>query len=153
MRSMGASVGILGLQSGEDVNHNTEQVQATVQRVKRLGVTLSIDDFGTGYPSLSNLKRFEVDKLKIDRSFIRDLVTDEDDAAIIRAIIQMARSLNLHTIAEGVEDGSLLARLQEFGCDEAQGYCLARPMPAEGFVDFVRQWQRRPVQREGEESP
>lgn len=131
--------------------HNTEQVLATVQRLKRLGVTLSIDDFGTGYSSLSYLKRFEVDKLKIDRSFVRDLATDEDDAAIIRAIIQMARSLGLRTIAEGVEDAGLLARLQAFGCDEAQGYCLARPLSAAAFVDFVTQWQSRLVHREGEE--
>lgn len=123
--------------------HNTEQVLTTVQRLKRLGVTLSIDDFGTGYSSLSYLKRFEVDKLKIDRSFVRDLATDEDDAAIIRAIIQMARSLSLRTIAEGVEDADLLDRLQAFGCDEAQGYCYARPMPAASFADFVTQWTER----------
>lgn len=150
MRSMGTSVGILGLQAGEDVNHNTEQVQTTVQRLKRLGVTLSIDDLGTGYSSLSNLKRFEVDKLKIDRSFIRDLATDEDDAAIMRAIIQMARSLNLRTLAEGVENGDMLARLRDFACDEAQGYFFAQPMAEQAFVAFFGQWRGRQLLMEGE---
>ncbi|HCY15571.1 MAG TPA: GGDEF domain-containing protein [Curvibacter sp.] len=130
--------------------HNTEQVLATVQRLKRLGVKLSIDDFGTGYSSLSYLKRFEVDKLKIDQSFIRDLATDSDDAAIIRAIIQMARSLNLRTIAEGVEDAGMLAQLRLFECDEAQGYLFARPMPAPAFTAFVAEWSGRQLLREGD---
>ena len=95
--------------------HDTELVLSTVRRLKRLGVTLSIDDFGTGYSSLSYLKRFDVDKLKIDQSFIRDLSTNADDMAIVRAIIQMAKSLNLKTIAEGVETEDLVAPLQLFG--------------------------------------
>ena len=82
---------------------DTENILSTVKRLKSMGVRLSIDDFGTGYSSLSHLKRFEVDKLKIDQSFIRDLATDPEDAAIVRAIIQMARSLGLRTVAEGVE--------------------------------------------------
>ena len=116
---------------------NTEQVLASVQRLKLLGVKLSIDDFGTGYSSLSYLKRFDVDKLKIDQSFIRDLGTDPDDAAIILAIIQMARSLNLKTVAEGVETAEMVARLRQFKCDEAQGYYFARPMPAPALFDFL----------------
>jgi diguanylate cyclase (GGDEF)-like protein len=117
--------------------YNTENVLASVQRLKQLGVKLSIDDFGTGYSSLSYLKRFAVDKLKIDQSFIRDLANDPDDAAIIRAIIQMARNLNLKTIAEGVEDASTLEQLRLFQCDEAQGYYFARPMTAQAFVEFI----------------
>jgi EAL domain-containing protein (putative c-di-GMP-specific phosphodiesterase class I) len=100
-------------------------------------VKLSIDDFGTGYSSLSYLKRFAVDKLKIDQSFIRDLATDPDDAAIIRAIIQMAHGLNLTTIAEGVENAGMLEQLRIFNCDEAQGYHFARPMPAAEFERFL----------------
>jgi len=116
---------------------NVEHVLATVKRLKRLGVKLSIDDFGTGYSSLSYLKRFDVDKLKIDQSFIRDLATDPDDAAIVRAIIQMAKNLNLKTIAEGVEDLEMLEQLCVFRCDEAQGYHFARPMPAEAFAAYL----------------
>ncbi len=116
---------------------NTESVLATVKRLKLLGVKLSIDDFGTGYSSLSYLKRFAVDKLKIDQSFIRDLASDPDDAAIVRAIIQMARSLNLKTIAEGVEDLEMLEHLRIFHCDEAQGYLFARPMPAADFARYL----------------
>ena len=117
---------------------DTENVLATVKRLKIMGVRLSIDDFGTGYSSLSYLKRFEVDKLKIDQSFIRDLATDPEDAAIVRAIIQMARSLGLRTVAEGVETQDVLDHLRLFHCDEAQGYFHARPMPADDFVAFCQ---------------
>ncbi len=117
--------------------HNTESVLSAVERLKRMGVKLSIDDFGTGYSSLSYLKRFAVDRLKIDQSFVRDLAVDPDDAAIVRAIIQMARSLGLTTIAEGVEDAGTLALLAGFGCDEAQGFHYSRPMPPEDLPAFL----------------
>lgn len=117
---------------------NAESVLASVKRIKLMGVKISIDDFGTGYSSLSYLKRFDIDKLKIDQSFVRDLATDPDDAAIVRAIIQMARSLNLRTIAEGVETVEMLELLRTFQCDEAQGYYFARPMPAESMEAYLR---------------
>ncbi|HCY15138.1 MAG TPA: hypothetical protein DHV21_04035 [Curvibacter sp.] len=123
---------------------NVEQVLATVKGLKRLGVKLSIDDFGTGYSSLSYLKRFDIDKLKIDQSFIRDLATDPDDAAIVHAIVQMAHSLNLQAIAEGVENAAMLQQLRDFGCDEAQGYYFARPMPAEEFERYLAGLQLPP---------
>jgi diguanylate cyclase len=117
---------------------NTEQVLAIVRRLKGLGVKLSIDDFGTGYSSLSYLKRFAVDKLKIDRSFVADLLVDADDGAIVRAIVQMAHGLGLTTIAEGVEDAAVAQRLIELGCEEAQGFHFARPLPPDQFAAFMR---------------
>lgn len=116
---------------------DVENVLASVKRIKMMGVKISIDDFGTGYSSLSYLKRFDIDKLKIDQSFVRDLATDPNDTAIVRAIIQMARSMNLKTIAEGVETVEMLELLRTFHCDEAQGYYFARPMPAESMDTYL----------------
>ncbi len=116
---------------------DTENVLQTVQRLKLLGVKLSIDDFGTGYSSLAYLSRFAVDKVKIDQSFVRGLTTSPGDAAIVRAIIQMARSMGLRTIAEGVEEQHLYDYLRAHHCDEAQGYHIGRPMPAEQFAAHV----------------
>jgi diguanylate cyclase (GGDEF)-like protein len=118
---------------------NVDQVLTTIKALKRLGVKLAIDDFGTGYSSLSYLKRFNVDKLKIDQSFVRDLATDPDDAAIVKAIIQMAHSLNLQALAEGVENLEILERLGPIRCDQAQGYHFARPMPADQFATYLAQ--------------
>ena len=121
-----------------------EKVLATVHQLKTLGVKFSIDDFGTGYSSLSYLKRFNVDKLKIDQSFVRDMADDPNDAAIVNAIIQMAKSLNLTTIAEGVENARQLELLRQQNCDEVQGYHFARPMPASEFASFMTE-RRTPV--------
>ena len=116
---------------------DTENVLQTVRRLKLLGVKLSIDDFGTGYSSLAYLSRFAVDKVKIDQSFVRGLTTSSGDAAIVRAIIQMARSMGLRTIAEGVEEQHLYDYLRAQHCDEAQGYHIGHPMPAEQFAAYV----------------
>ena len=117
---------------------NVDSVLATVMRLKRLGVMLSIDDFGTGYSSLTYLRRFAVDKLKIDQSFIRDLVADAESGAIVLAIVQMACSLNLVTVAEGIEDDGVLAHLRAIGCDQGQGYGIARPMPSDALLEFLQ---------------
>ncbi|MBI3531138.1 MAG: EAL domain-containing protein, partial [Burkholderiales bacterium] len=138
LKESGLPPALLELELTESILiQNVDGVLASLQNLKRLGVQLSIDDFGTGYSSLAYLKRFDIDRLKIDRTFVRDLATDPDDAAIVRAIIQMANSLNLRTIAEGVETEDMLAQLRAFGCDEVQGFLFARPMPAADMARFL----------------
>lgn len=117
---------------------NVDGVVAALDRLKHLGVKLAIDDFGTGYSSLSYLKRLAIDKLKIDQSFVRELAQNADDEAIVRAIIQMAQSLKLKTIAEGIESAEVLQKLRTFGCNEGQGFYFARPMPAAELSTFVQ---------------
>ncbi len=121
--------------------NDTENVLETVKTIKELGIKLSIDDFGTGYSSLSYLKRFAVDKLKIDQSFIRDLLNDKEDASIVKTIIQMAKSFNLRSIAEGVENKEVLAVIEKFGCDEVQGYYFAKPMALNEFENYYNNYR------------
>jgi diguanylate cyclase (GGDEF)-like protein len=116
---------------------DVDQVQALVRRLRQRGMHFSIDDFGTGYSSLAYLKRMDIDKLKIDRSFVHDLGQTADAAAIVEAIVEMAHKLGLRTVAEGVESPELLQRLREIGCDEAQGYLHARPMAAPEFARYL----------------
>jgi len=115
-------------------------VLSTLRTLRDQGVRLSIDDFGTGYSSLAYLKRLAVNKLKIDQSFVRNLDGDAEDAAIVRAIIEMAHRLNLRTVAEGVETVEVLHSLRRFACDEAQGYYFARPLPVDEFERFLSNW-------------
>jgi diguanylate cyclase (GGDEF)-like protein/PAS domain S-box-containing protein len=125
------------------VMHNPDQAVKLLSKLKDMGIQLSIDDFGTGYSSLNYLKRFPLDSLKIDRSFIQDLPGNSDDAAITRAIIAMAHSLRLKVIAEGVETEQQLSFLREHGCDEMQGYYFSKPLPENEFVVLLRQHARR----------
>ena len=114
---------------------------AQMNQLHDRGIRMSIDDFGTGYSSLSYLKKFNVSKLKIDQSFVRDISDDSDDKAIVSAIIKLASSMGMQTIAEGVETASQLAFLRLQGCDEVQGYYFSRPLSVADFEAFVGAWQ------------
>ncbi len=116
------------------VMHDVESTLAALRALKTLGVNLSLDDFGTGYSSLSYLRRFPIDELKIDRSFIADIHTNPDDTAIAGAIVAMGRSLGLSVVAEGVEKKEQVDKLSALGCNQVQGYFYARPMPASAFL-------------------
>jgi diguanylate cyclase (GGDEF)-like protein len=122
---------------------NLDLTTEMLHRLHGLGVRLAIDDFGTGHSSLAYLKRFPMDCLKIDRSFVRDIVDDPDDAAIATTIVTLAKHLRLGVVAEGVETESQLEILRRQGCEEAQGYFYSRPLPPKDFADWYRDYQRR----------
>ena len=111
-----------------------------LKQINALGVTLSIDDFGTGYSSLAYLRNMPISALKIDRAFIRDLLTNPQDQLIARSIIQLAQSLKLKVIAEGVETTEVMARLQAMGCDQVQGYYFSRPLPLPELQLWLARW-------------
>jgi len=117
--------------------HSPETSVKTLYDLKKLGIRISLDDFGTGHSSLSYLKRFPIDTLKIDQSFVRDINTDPDTAAIVTAIIAMAHSLRLKVIAEGVEFSEQATFLKRYSCDQMQGYLIKAPVPAAEFFDLI----------------
>ncbi len=122
--------GCLELEITESMTLDVGRAIATLHQLKELGVSISIDDFGTGYSSLSYLKTFPVDRLKIDQSFIRQMLSDTNDRSIVATIISLAHNLNLQVVAEGVETGAQSAFLASHGCDEMQGYYISKPLPA-----------------------
>ena len=126
---------------------NAEATSTTLRKLKVLGVRIAIDDFGTGYSSLSYLKRFPIDSLKIDRSFVTELPGNQDDATIAQAIITMAHALRLKVIAEGVETEAQLEFLTANGCDEIQGYYFSRPLPAAQCTQLLRDKRKLPLPR------
>jgi len=119
------------------IMHDPERSLEVLSRLNDMGVNLSIDDFGTGYSSLSYLKRLPVKQLKIDRSFVSDMMTDKDDAMIVRSTIDLAHNLGLDTVAEGVEKDEVLTRLKEMKCDLAQGYLISRPLSSDDFMNYL----------------
>jgi diguanylate cyclase (GGDEF)-like protein len=120
-----------------------QRAEATLNRLAAQGFKLSIDDFGTGYSSLAYLKRLPVSELKIDKSFVMGMETDESDAKIVRSTIDLAHNLGLSVVAEGVESAAILAQLRELGCDEAQGYFISKPLPAGEFNAWRARWEAR----------
>jgi diguanylate cyclase (GGDEF)-like protein len=138
----GAPPGTLTLELTESaVMADPFRAASILGRLSRMGVRLALDDFGTGYSSLAYLKRLPVDELKIDRSFVAHMAADADDAAIVRSTIELARSLRLSTVAEGVETTAALATLRSFGCESVQGFLFGRPVPA----DETREWAQKHV--------
>ncbi len=127
--------------------HDTDRALQTLEALNQHGVRLAIDDFGTGYSSLAYLKRFAIDTLKIDRTFVRDVPDDADDRAIVRSIIALAHSLNLSVVAEGVESERQLDFLRHQGCEAAQGYLISAPLPAAAVPAFVRRWHDASARR------
>jgi EAL domain-containing protein (putative c-di-GMP-specific phosphodiesterase class I) len=122
------------------IMRDPDQAVDKLQALDRLGIRLSIDDFGTGYSSLAHLKRFPI--IKIDQSFIQDITTNPDDAAIAQAIIALAESLRLKVIAEGVETRGQLDLLRRYHCDQMQGYLFSKPLPAEQMLELLRSGRR-----------
>ena len=118
------------------VMHDPEYALGILKQLSKLGVKLSIDDFGTGYSSLAYLKRLPVNELKIDRTFVKDMVHDEDDQVIVRTTVDLSHNLGLSVVAEGAEDQETVDALYKLGCDEVQGYFFARPMP----IDELKNW-------------
>jgi len=116
---------------------DVEAARMSLTELKDIGVRISVDDFGTGYSSMNYLKRFPIDTLKIDQTFVREIPTDPDDTAITSAIIALGHALRLDVVAEGVETYPQMHFLQDQGCDRAQGYLLSRPKPAPEFAEWV----------------
>jgi diguanylate cyclase (GGDEF)-like protein/PAS domain S-box-containing protein len=140
LRETGVDASLIEFEITESLlMHDPEAAARTLASLKESGVRLSMDDFGTGYSSLGYLKRFPIDKLKIDRTFVHDISTDPDGAALTRAIIHLAQNLRLTVVAEGVETEDQLAFLRANGCDEMQGYLFARPTDPEACANMLRE--------------
>jgi len=131
--------GLLEIELTESILiHDTEIIRQALFQLKQLGVKLSIDDFGTGYSNLPYLRMLHLDKIKIDQSFIKHMTTNENDKVIVRSAIDLAHNLGLKVVAEGVEMVSAVELLEEFGCDQLQGYHFGKPMSPELFVGFIK---------------
>jgi len=139
LESSGMKPELLELELTESmVMQNVERAGKLLSAIKQLGVRLAIDDFGVGYSSLTHLKRFPIDTLKVDRSFIRELPQNPEDKAITEAIIAMGKSLNLTVVAEGVETLEQETFLRDHACDEPQGYYFSRPITSDQFATMLR---------------
>ena len=117
---------------------NPERTSAILKKFRNLGIRIAIDDFGTGYSSLSYLKRFKVDVLKIDMSFVKDMLVDKSDDDIVKTIISLGQSMDIELIAEGIETEPHKQRLLALGCRYGQGYLFSKPLPAEAFLHYLQ---------------
>jgi EAL domain-containing protein (putative c-di-GMP-specific phosphodiesterase class I) len=134
----GLAAGLLELEITESVvMHDPQSAVHTLEQLNAMGIRIAIDDFGTGYSSLAYLKRYPIDTLKVDQSFVRDVTHDPNDASIVQAIIAMARSMQLRVVAEGVETEEQLTFLRTHGCEAVQGYLFSRPVPAEEARELI----------------
>lgn len=131
------------------LGRGTEMVRHSLQQLNRAGVRIDLDDFGTGYASLTHLKQFPVDRIKIDRSFVHDIEHDIDDAAIVRAVINLGRSLGIKTVAEGVENASQASYLRLNGCDFAQGFLYSKAIPSSRVPALLRGWNAADTSQQG----
>jgi EAL domain-containing protein (putative c-di-GMP-specific phosphodiesterase class I) len=127
---------------------HSERVIETVRKLKTLGIRMSLDDFGTGYSSMAYLKRFDVDKLKIDQAFVRGILCNSQDAAIVHAVITLGHSFGMKVIAEGVESFEVIDALMARGCDEAQGFYYAKALSPEAFDVFMQGAVEQPQSRD-----
>lgn len=116
---------------------NSDDVSALLRLLKGFGIQIALDDFGTGYSNFNYLRHFELDRLKIDQSFVRHITSNRGDVAIVKSIVQLARNFGLETVAEGVETEEALRVVHRAGCEHVQGYLFARPMPANEIPGFV----------------
>ncbi|VAW61631.1 diguanylate cyclase/phosphodiesterase (GGDEF & EAL domains) with PAS/PAC sensor(s), partial [hydrothermal vent metagenome] len=121
-----------------DIMTDPIRARKTLKQMSDMGIKLSIDDFGTGYSSLSYLKQLPVDEIKIDRSFVMEMTKDDDDAAIVRATIDLAHNMGLRVVAEGVQDSETLAALKTLECDVAQGFYISKPLKVQDFESWVK---------------
>ncbi|PQA78425.1 EAL domain-containing protein [Rhodoferax sp. TS-BS-61-7] len=150
LEASGMEPGLLELELTESqLMDNPVAAQAQVSALKALGVHIAIDDFGTGYSSLAYLKRFEIDKLKVDQSFVYGMLDDSADAAIVHAVIALGHTLGLKVVAEGVENLPTAQTLTALGCDELQGYCFSRPLAVDDWVAWLQAQEERPDRRRG----
>ena len=139
LNTSGLDPALVALEITENtIMSDRSRVSGFMEQIKKMGLRISIDDFGTGYSSLAYLKRFDADYLKIDRSFVIDLPHDRDSSAIAEAVIALARSLGLTTIAEGVENEEQMRFLRERGCTRIQGYLYSKPLPLPEFIEFAK---------------
>ena len=141
LEESGLSSDLLELEITESaVMHDPEEVILSLHELSEHGMKLAIDDFGTGYSSLAYLKRFPVNTLKIDRAFITDISSDNDDVAIVEAVLGLGKHFNMKVVAEGVEDEEQLNFLKSQGCDIAQGYYISKPLSSEQYNQWLERW-------------